>query len=83
MKPRAPNSADTLTIKNPSSWPGYSLAVEVRESIERPTAYPRLGVIRAFDLTSVFIDGRKMEHFASVEDLVKVWSVIRNRKPSA
>lgn len=77
MKPRAVNASDTLTIKNPSGWPGYSLAVEVHQSIEKPIAHPRQGVIRAFDLTSVFIEGRKMEHFKSVEDLVKVWAVRR------
>ncbi len=79
MKPRAPNTADALTIKNPSGWPGYSLAVEVHAFIERPSAHPRHGLIRAFDLTSVFVEGRKMEHFASVEDLVKVWGVVRRR----
>lgn len=79
-KPLMAGAADALTIRDPSSWKGYSLTVEVHAHIERPASHARHGLIRAFDLTSVFTGGRKMEHFRSVEELVKVWSVVRDGK---
>jgi hypothetical protein len=80
MKPRTTAAADALTIKNPSNWTGYSLAVELHAFIERPATQARHGVIRAFDPTSVFTGDRKLEHFRSVEDLVKIWTVVRDRR---
>lgn len=70
-------AADIATIRAPKEWMGATLAVRRRSSTGRSSGEPRCGVIRNFDLASVFTEGRRMEHYSSVEDLAQVWEVVR------
>jgi hypothetical protein len=75
-------SADIATITNTAEWMGQTLAVRRRSSNGRLVGERRHGVIRNFDLASVFMEGRKMEHFSSIEELAKVWEVVGVKRPS-
>jgi hypothetical protein len=69
---------DIATINATWEWMGPTL--EVRRQSDRSTSKRGHGVIRNFDLASVFTEGRKMEHFSSVADLAQVWEVVRHRR---
>jgi len=73
-------AADIATIKASAEWMGTTLAVRRRSSTDQAIGVPRCGVIRNFDLASVFTEGRRMEHFSSVEELAQVWEVVRPRR---
>ncbi|AZN71541.1 hypothetical protein D5400_09910 [Georhizobium profundi] len=74
-------AADIAAINDTAEWTGPTLAVRRQSSVGRPLGERRLGVIRNFDLASVFTEGRKMEHFSSIEELAKVWEVVRAKRP--
>jgi len=75
-------STDIATINDTAEWTGPTLAVRRHSSIGRPVGERRYGVIRNFDLASVFMEGRKMEHFTSIEELAKVWEVVSEKRRS-
>lgn len=71
MKPVA---TDIARIMDPAAWGGGCLTVYRRHPASSGKQGLR-GTIRSFDLASVFLPNKQMEHFDSVEALAEEWAV--------